>query len=82
MDPLSLERMAGTFPPLAVWICGSRRQLMVNLALTALFWIPGYIHARRVVDDYVNDRPKAGWTIRQQAEQLGSGLSDRGGHGP
>lgn len=43
-------------PPFAALIAGKRKQALVNLLLTVLFYIPGLIHALSVIknthDDY------------------------------
>jgi uncharacterized membrane protein YqaE (UPF0057 family) len=41
--------LAILFPPLAVLICGKPLQALLNILLTALFILPGIIHALVVV---------------------------------
>lgn len=44
------------FPPLAVLLVGKPIQAIINLCLTALFWIPGVIHAILVVNEKKADK--------------------------
>lgn len=43
-------------PPFAVLMAGKRKQALINLLLTVLFYVPGLIHAVMVIksahDDY------------------------------
>jgi uncharacterized membrane protein YqaE (UPF0057 family) len=42
--------LAVVCPPLAVAASGTRSDLVANLGLTALLFVPGVLHALRVVD--------------------------------
>ena len=42
-------------PPLAVLLCGKPIQSLLNIVLTAFFWIPGVIHAMLVVSSHHAD---------------------------
>ena len=46
-------------PPLAVLIKGKPVQALVNLVLTAFFWVPGVIHAILVINKADADRRHA-----------------------
>ncbi len=46
-------------PPLAVLLKGKPFQAIVNLLLTALFWVPGVIHAILVINKADADRRHA-----------------------
>lgn len=41
-------------PPLAVAIAGKSKQAWLNLLLTVCFWVPGVIHAFRVIEEAEN----------------------------
>ena len=43
-------------PPLAVLLYGKPVQFLLNILLTALFWIPGMIHAILVVNSHLADK--------------------------
>jgi uncharacterized membrane protein YqaE (UPF0057 family) len=44
--------LAILFPPLAVAISGNARDLVTNVLLTLLLWLPGSVHAVIVVARY------------------------------
>ncbi len=46
-------------PPVAVFRCGKPIQVILNIFLTLLFWIPGMIHAILVVHSYLADKRNA-----------------------
>ena len=48
--------LAILLPPVAVLFCGRPVQVLLNLVLTLLFWIPGMIHAILVVNGFYADR--------------------------
>ena len=56
-----LYLMAVLLPPVAVLLCGKPFQAILNLLLTACFWVPGLIHACFVVNGYYH---------RQRLEEL------------
>ena len=43
-------------PPLAVLLCGKPFQFLLNIVLTACFWVPGMVHAILVVHDHHEDK--------------------------
>jgi uncharacterized membrane protein YqaE (UPF0057 family) len=51
-----LYLLAIIFPPLAVLLVGKPIQALINVVLTALFWIPGMIHAILVVNEKKADK--------------------------
>ena len=48
--------LAIILPPIAVLLCGTPVQAILNLLLTILFWIPGVVHALFVVHSYLADK--------------------------
>ena len=50
-----LYLVAILMPPLAVLLCGKPFQAIINLVLTAFFWVPGVIHAVFVVHNHYAD---------------------------
>lgn len=64
-----LYLVAVLLPPLAVLLCGKPFQALLNFLLTALFWVPGLIHALLVVHNYYAD---------QRTERLIRSLQQRG----
>ncbi|MFO0795993.1 MAG: YqaE/Pmp3 family membrane protein [Gemmataceae bacterium] len=42
--------LAVVCPPAAVLVAGARSELVANVALTCLFFLPGVVHALGVVD--------------------------------
>ena len=42
-------------PPLAVLMCGTPMQALVNLALSLCLWVPGMIHALVIVNRAMAD---------------------------
>lgn len=38
-------------PPLAVAVAGKSKQAWLNLLLTVCFWVPGVVHAFRVIKE-------------------------------
>jgi uncharacterized membrane protein YqaE (UPF0057 family) len=41
--------LAILLPPAALLLCGEKRGLWANVPLTACLWLPGVVHALRVV---------------------------------
>ena len=61
-------------PPLAVLMCGTPMQALVNLALTLCLWVPGIIHALFIVNRAMADE-RAGSTLHvMRKHQLNSVL--------
>lgn len=50
------QLLAFVCPPLAVLATGTRSDLVANIGLTALLFVPGVLHALRVVDDHETRR--------------------------
>lgn len=48
--------LAIILPPLAVLLCGKPFQVVLNIILTLLGWIPGVIHALFVVNSHLADK--------------------------
>ena len=48
--------LAIVLPPLAVLLCGKPLQFLLNIVLTAFFWVPGIVHAVLVVHDHLEDK--------------------------
>lgn len=48
--------LAIILPPLAVLLCGKPFQVILNIILTLLGWIPGVIHALFVVNSHLADK--------------------------
>ncbi len=48
--------LAIILPPLAVLFCGKPFQVVLNIILTLLGWIPGVIHALFVVNSHLADK--------------------------
>ncbi len=48
--------LAIILPPLAVLLCGKPFQVILNIILTILGWIPGVIHALFVVNNHLADK--------------------------
>jgi uncharacterized membrane protein YqaE (UPF0057 family) len=48
--------LAVVLPPVAVLFSGKPIQALLNLILTAFFWLPGAIHAILVVKDKKDDK--------------------------
>ena len=48
--------LAIILPPLAVLFCGKPIQFILNILLTALFYVPGMIHAILVVHSHLADK--------------------------
>ena len=48
--------LAIILPPVAVLLSGKQIQALLNVLLTALFWVPGIIHAVLVVHDKKADK--------------------------
>lgn len=48
--------LAIILPPLAVLLCGKPFQVVLNIILTLLGWIPGVIHALFVVQNHLADK--------------------------
>ncbi|GGA79841.1 YqaE/Pmp3 family membrane protein [Ornithinibacillus halotolerans] len=48
--------LAVVLPPIAVLFSGKPFQALLNLILTAFFWLPGAIHAILVVKDRKDDK--------------------------
>ena len=57
--PLVIYVVAILLPPLAVLLKGKLVQALVNLVLTAFFWVPGVIHAILVINKADADRRHA-----------------------
>ncbi len=51
-----LYLVAVIFPPLAVLMLGKPVQALLNLLLTAFFWVPGIIHAVVLIGEHNADR--------------------------
>ena len=51
-EAVMLTLLAVLCPPLAVLATGDRPAAAKNLGLTALLYVPGVLHALRVVDDH------------------------------
>lgn len=51
-----LYLLALLLPPLAVLLCGKPVQALLNVVLTALFWVPGIVHAILVVNAHLADK--------------------------
>lgn len=47
-----LTLLAVLCPPLAVLATGNRPEAVKNVGLTALLYVPGVLHALRVVDEH------------------------------
>lgn len=48
--------LAILLPPVAVLLCGKPGQMILNIILTLLGWIPGIIHALFVVNSHLADK--------------------------
>jgi uncharacterized membrane protein YqaE (UPF0057 family) len=48
--------LAILLPPIAVLLCGKPAQMILNIILTLLGWIPGIIHALFVVNSHLADK--------------------------
>ena len=48
--------LAIILPPLAVLFCGKPFQVILNIILTLLGWIPGVVHALFVVHTHLADK--------------------------
>ena len=48
--------LAILLPPIAVLLCGKPGQMILNIILTLLGWIPGVIHALFVVHNHLADK--------------------------
>ncbi|HEX4608429.1 MAG TPA: YqaE/Pmp3 family membrane protein [Urbifossiella sp.] len=57
-------------PPVAVLASGSRSELAANAALTLLFFLPGVVHARGVVERFTTARQYD--SVMRAMEQAGA----------
>lgn len=51
-----LYLLAILLPPVAVLLTGKPLKALLNLVLTAIFFVPGAVHAALVVKDYKNGK--------------------------
>ena len=58
-------------PPLAVRACGRHDQILLSVLLTVLLWIPGVLHALRLVSVYQSN---------SQASRIVAALRSHIGH--
>lgn len=48
--------LAILLPPIAVLLCGKPGQMILNIVLTLLGWIPGAVHALFVVHNHLAEK--------------------------